>query len=274
MIDTHTHLQFKAFEGKVDEIIEDAKNVGIEKIIVVGTNFETSKQAVLLSEKYEIIFASVGLHPHHVFNFSNISDLNQEISEIEKLILHPKVLAIGEAGFDKHNYENTKYKNYQITDQFLELQKLAFTKQIQLAIKYQKSLIIHNREAVSVLLQILKENWDPFLENHSVFHCAEPDLKLLDFAIKHHVFIGIDGDITYDKSKQEFVKKIPSELLVLETDSPYFIPEPLKSEGTTLNEPKNLERIADFIAQLTNKTSEFVRNTSRINSLKLFSMKK
>jgi len=306
MIDTHSHLQFKAFEGKTDEVIKSAKDSGIEKIIVVGTNLETSKKAIELAEKHEDLYASIGLHPHHIFSFCHpeLPDERSEggrlqnakhfdkgaegsvgmrkdsstplgmtkdiLDQLEELATNPKVIAIGETGLDRHIYEKTHYQNYKITEQLINLQKLFFKKQIQLAIKHQKSLIIHNRQAVPELLEILKQNWDPFLEKRSVFHCCEPDQRLLDFALKRNIFIGIDGDITYDQEKQNFLKKTPIELLVLETDSPYFIPEPLKSLGSILNEPKNLLLIAQFIATLKNLTIESVIKMSSQNSSALF----
>ncbi len=271
LIDTHTHLQFKAFEGKVAEIIQSAKNVGIEKMIVVGTNIETSRKAIALAEKFDELYAAIGIHPHHVFPFLGTLGALEAISELESLIKHPKVTAIGETGLDRHIYEKTHYKNYKITEEFIDLQKVFFKAQINLAIKHQKSLIIHNREAVSELLEILEANWDPFLGQRSVFHCSEPDQKILDFALKHQVFIGIDGDITYNRKKQEFFKKVPLDSLVLETDSPYFLPEPLKSKNTAPNEPKNLRIIAEHIAWLKQTSLDHILSTTTANALQLFS---
>lgn len=292
MFDTHTHLQFKAFEGKVDQVIKSAQDSGVEKIIVVGTNLETSKKAVELAESYKGLYASVGVHPHHVFKYVILSEVegsvgihtdsstevgmtNQSINQLKQLLTHPKVIAIGEAGLDCHIYENTKYPNYKITEEFINLQKLFFKEQIKLAIKHQKSLIIHNREAVPELLEILEENWDPFLEGRSVFHCCEPNQRLLDFALKHKVFIGIDGDITYDKPKQDFLKKIPLELLVLETDSPYFLPEPLRlrAGGNPINnEPANLKYIAKYLTKLLNIELEKLSKILIENSNQLFNL--
>lgn len=274
MFDTHTHLQFKAFEGKADEIIKSAKNAGIDKMIVVGTNLDTSKKAIDLAEKHEGLFASVGLHPHHLFALTQNNEfmVSNFLQSVEELIKNRKVIAIGETGIDKHQYQKTHYQNYSVTNEFLNLQKICFREQIRLAVKYQKTLIIHNREAAPELLQILEENWHPFLEGRSVFHCCEPEDSLLEFAINNKIYIGVDGDITYDKAKQAFAKKIPLELLVLETDSPYFIPEPLKSEGITLNEPKNLNIIADYISILTKEPIGNVRNMSSKNSSTLFKL--
>ncbi len=302
MFDTHTHLQFKAFEGKTDEVIKSSKEAGIEKMIVVGTNIETSKKAVQLAEKHEGLYASIGLHPHHVFSLLSSSrgdKVDAAISNLESLILNPKVVAIGETGLDRHIYEKTHYQNYEISQEFINLQKQFFTAQIKLAVKHKKSLIIHNRKAIGELLEILNKNWDNSLDNHVVFHCVEPDKKILDFALKHKVFIGIDGDITYDKDKQEFIKQVPLENLVLETDSPYFIPEPLLSHSNGLNkvkefarekspvessrqggesgnpisnEPKNLKLIAEFITRLKQTTLDSVTDITTQNALKLFSL--
>ena len=280
LFDTHTHLQFKAFEGKVDEVIKSAKDAGVEKMIVVGTNLETSKKTIALAEKHDGLYATVGIHPHHVFSYCHPArdagsrqSYDQAISKLESLIGNPKVIAIGETGLDRHLYEKTQYKNYQITEEFIDLQKQFFAYQIQLAIKHQKSLIIHNREAVKELLEILKDNWDPFLEQRSVFHCVEPDERILEFASNHKIFIGIDGDITYDKAKQDFIKKVPLELLVLETDSPYFTPEPLldsNSEENAINQPKNLKLIADFISQLKQTSPKTLVETTSQNAMRLF----
>lgn len=281
MFDTHTHLQFKAFEGKVDEVIKSAKEAGVEKMIVVSTNLETSKKAIALSEKHDGLYAAIGIHPHHVFNYchpeldsGSKNKTSLILKELESLLENPKVIAIGETGLDRHLYEKTHYQNYQITEEFINLQKQFFIAQVRLSIKHKKSLIIHNRKATDELLEILAHNWDHSLENHAVFHCVEPDQEILDFALKHKVFIGIDGDITYDKSKQDFIKKVPLENLVLETDSPYFIPEPLISTNKNLiNEPQNSKIVAaslSFIKQIDYKT--LIESTSQ-NAITLFNLK-
>lgn len=278
MFDTHTHLQFKAFQGKTAEAITSAKNAGVRKMIVVGTNLETSKNALSLVERHEGLYASIGLHPHHVFDIlKNNSDLEEVILNLKSLILNPKVIAIGETGLDRHIYEKTHYQNYEISEEFIDLQKQFFVAQIKLAIKHQKSLIIHNRKATDELLEILDQNWHHSLGNRSVFHCVEPDKRILDFALENKVFVGIDGDITYDKDKQEFIRKVPLQNLVLETDSPYFLPEPLlrhslKGGSPTINEPQNLLLIKNFISRHLNLETKILEETLFKNSLTLFNL--
>lgn len=294
MFDTHAHLNFKTFENNLDQVIKKSQQAGVEKIVVVGTNLENSKRAIEITQKYEGIYASVGLHPHHVFsviarnmttkqsskvpNIIKIATLpsvarndgmEKYITQLELLLSQPKVVAVGETGMDRHIYQKTKYQNYQITEQFIQLQKWFFEQQIQLAIKHKKSLIIHNREAVADTLEVLQKNWDQKLSGRSVFHFCEPDERLLNFAIKNHVYIGIDGDVLYDKKKQEFIKKIPLDLLVLETDSPYNTPKSLKSQGEPTNQPKNLTYILETIRQLTGQDNKSLEQITDRNSKSL-----
>lgn len=285
MFDTHTHLQFKAFQGKTNEVITSAKNAGVKKMVIVGTDLETSKNAVTLAQKHDGLYASVGLHPHHVFAYChpgfNLGSSNSSLREacdeailnLESLISNPKVIAIGETGLDRHIYQKTHYQDYEISEEFMNLQKQFFIAQIKLAAKHKKSLIIHNRKATDELLEILTQNWNPYLEGHSVFHCVEPDKKILDFALRHKVFIGIDGDITYDKDKQKFIKMVPLENLVLETDSPYFLPKTKELKAALLNEPKNLAIIAEQIALLKQVTLEKLVDTTTTNSYLLYRLK-
>lgn len=278
MFDTHCHLNFKAFNGRVDQVISEAKKVGVTHIVVPGTDVETSKKAVEIAEKFENVYAAVGIHPHHVFELNvkrGTRNVQDEIKEIEKLLINKKVVAVGEVGLDRHVYQKTVYQEYQVNQEFIELQREFFQKQIDLAIKYKKTLILHNREAKKDFLPILSTNYSLLATIPIVFHCCEPDDELLEFAKKHKIYIGVDGDITYRKDKQEFVKKVPLEMLVLETDSPFLHPEPFRSEPRATrgpNEPKNLKIIAEFISKLLGVSMyRFIDKVSE-NSEKLFQL--
>jgi len=270
MFDTHCHLNFKAFKNSYDQVIKDAYKVGVKNIVIPGTDIETSQKAVEIAEKYNGVYATVGIHPHHANVGADF--MSARLLELEKLLIHPKVVAIGEVGIDKHQYSITKYQKYIVDNQFVQTQKDLLVRQIKLAIKCKKSLILHNREAKKEMLEILSTYWDKKLEGRTVFHCCEPDEGLLDFAIKHHIFIGVDGDVTYSKEKQEFVKKIPLEMLVLETDSPLLLPEPLRSKKLYPNKPGNLVLIVDYIAKLRKQSKELIIKQTVQNSLKLFSI--
>ena len=217
LFDTHCHLNFQAFAGKVEEVIKRAKKAGVDNIVIPGTDLETSKKAVeiasyvILSEGAEGdrvegsgIYAAVGIHPHHVTQYvipSEARDLatpsttlragsgsvnkrnyasldsspakrgQNDIGAIEKLLSHPKVVAVGEVGIDKHEYKKTVYQDYQVPQEFIELQKQIFIEQIKLAHQYNKALIIHNREAKKDVLEILTTH-SSLLTFNCVFHCC------------------------------------------------------------------------------------------------------
>jgi len=286
MFDTHCHLNFSAFEGILEKVIAEAKNEGVEKIVVPGTNVETSKKAVAIAQKYNGVYAAVGIHPHHVKEIQNSKftlriggqndNLKSKIDEIEKLLTHPKVVAIGEIGLDRYIYQKTKYKNYQIDEEFIALQKEVFLSQLKLAKKYKKAVIFHNREAKKDLLEILTNNQSLIKNTNLVFHCCEPDFDLLNFAKKHHIYIGVDGDVTYNEKKQEFVKKIPLSLLVLETDSPFLTPSPLRNNEKTHfpNTPKNLILIAQKVAEIKEEKVEKIIKVTKENGERLFKILK
>src|SRR3989344_5021951 len=172
MFDTHCHLNFKAFEGRVEEIIENANELGVRSIVIPGTDIESSKKAVQISEQFEGVYAAVGIHPHHVFQHQNkalrhpefisgsgsknqmVKLIQHDILEIEKLLIRKKVVAIGEVGLERHYYDKTKYPDYKIDEEFIKLQKEYLRKQIEFAAKYKKSIIFHNREAKKDFLEI------------------------------------------------------------------------------------------------------------------------
>jgi TatD DNase family protein len=274
MFDTHCHLNFKAFKKTLPEVITKAHSVGVSYIVIPGTDVKTSKKAVEIASQNENMYAAVGIHPHHVFKLMKNHQLavKTELEEIEKLVNEPGVVAIGEIGMDRHAYEETVYKEYQVDAQFLELQKELLEKQIQLAVKHKKSLILHNREAKADLLPIVERNWHNSFQNRSVFHCCEPDEELLSFATDHKMYIGVDGDLTYSPEKKEFIKIVPLTMLVLETDSPFLLPEPLKSERKFPNEPKNIRITAETVAEVKKITVEEVIAITTQNAQRLFNL--
>lgn len=319
LFDTHCHLNFKAFDGQIEQVIDRAKEAGVGQFIVPGTDVETSKKAVELAERYDNVYAAVGVHPHHVFKIinkkseiqstksetnpnvqnsfrnSNLENLNIVsnirissfgfiLNNIERLLRHPKVVAIGEIGLDRHYYQDTKYKNYQINDEFMKLQKYLFIAQIKLAEQYSKKLIIHTREAAGETLQIIGETLPDFaLTNRVVFHCCEAENSLLDYALAHQIYIGVDGDVTYSKKKQDFIKKVPLELIVLETDSPFLLPRLRPTDGESSarqaeplrfpNEPKNIVLIAQTIAKIKNVSINRLVDITTKNAENLFQVR-
>lgn len=274
LIDTHCHLNFSRFKKNVDEVVDRAQKAGVGQIVIPGTDVPTSEKAVNITNSFKNTYAAVGIHPHHVFEMmeKNVSDTGDIMGEIEKLIQNQRVVAIGEVGMDKHIYKETKYARYMIDDRFITKQADIFRQQIRLAIRYKKSLIVHNREAKVNVTGILRELWNEDLDGRSVFHCCEPDDELLAFAKAHNMFVGVDGDVTYWKEKQDFIKNVPLEMLVLETDSPFLLPEPLRTEKLFPNEPKNIRLVLQMVARLKGIEEKQVEEQTTKNAKQLFSL--
>lgn len=273
MFDTHCHLNFKSFKKNLSYIVSCALDAGVNYIVIPGSDLKNSKRGVEIADQFENVYAAIGIHPHHALEF-RIKNLEFRIilEEIEKLLLHPKTVAVGEIGLDYFQYQETKYEKYQIDDNFKKAQKELFIAQLRLALKHKKSLIFHNREAMADFLDLISNNWDESLRKRTVFHCCEANSKLLQFAKDHDFFIGVDGDLTYDQKKQEFLKEVPLDLLVLETDAPFLLPEPLKSQKKYPNKPENVVLTAKMAAMIYNVNFEELVKKTTDNARTLFNL--
>jgi len=238
MIDTHCHL-FKDDYDNIEEIINNMKD---NIMIVSGTNDETNKEVIDLINRYPNIYGTIGIHPEEVNNITSNS-----LEFIENNITNPKIVGIGEIGLDYHWTQDNKEK-----------QKEIFIKQIELANKYNKTIVIHSRDAINDTYNILKEH----LKTKAVMHCYsssyEMALKFIDLGLK----LGIGGVLTFENSKtlKEIVKKISLDNLLLETDSPYLTPTPYRG---CKNEPYNIIYVAKKIAEIKEiEVEEVLKHTT------------
>lgn len=302
LIDTHCHLNFKVFKSRVDAVLERAGKAGVEQVLVVGADLKSSRQGIKLADKYDNVWASVGIHPHHILAYldkawtqtkmtgENLSDvlelvLAQVQEELQTLLNNEKVVAVGEVGLDLYEYQVTKYQDGQNgIDQelFLEWQKAFLRRQLTVAAAHNKAVILHNRQTVTQLLEFFADHTELILPQKMVLHCCEPDSRLLDFATKNLLFIGVDGDVTYDLNKQEFIRQVPLSMLVLETDAPYITPEPdrslFKQNKEQLKyyqrvcEPRHVAVVAEFVARLKNVDIAEISRATTANANRLFSL--
>lgn len=271
LADTHVHLNFNRFKKNVDEIMAAARKAGVGIFVVPGTDVKSSQRAIELAHVHGDVWAAVGIHPHHVFELREKGgSYEAALSHLSHLAEDKRVVAIGEIGLDRHHYTGTKYEAYKVDEPFMKIQEQLFTAQLELALTHDKAVIIHNREAKQHMLPLLEHHWDDRFRHRMVFHCCEPDEELLSFARTHNIFIGVDGDVTYWPEKQAFIKKVPLDILVLETDAPFLLPEPLKSQKLYPNTPANLSLIAAFIADLYEETKEKIIEATCSNAQKLF----
>lgn len=236
MFDTHCHLYVKDFAGNLDKIITKSREEGIKYFMVPAESIETSKVAITLNAQYQDLYSAVGIHPTVELDLNNLKSDEIKLSELARDV---KVKAFGETGLDYYRFKSAP-----------DVQKEYLKMHIKLALKYEKALILHNRQSTQDLLATLNDNWQEGLKNKVVFHFASLEDELIEFANEFGCFLGIDGDITFDGFKQEQVKKVNPGVLVLETDSPLVLPEPLRSKKAYPNNPANLAITAEYLSDL------------------------
>jgi TatD DNase family protein len=246
MIDTHIHLNFDNYMDDLDMCIIQAEDIGVSKMIVIGIDASSSDQAVILSEQFPSLYASVGIHPSY---------LEEDVTFIKTLIGHEKVVAIGECGIDLfHTQSNIKQ------------QKEIFLKQIKLAIEYDKPIIIHSRDAVKECIDIVK----PFKEKlKGVFHCFAGTVEQALEVVELGFYIGVNGPITFKNAvdAKAIVKAVDLKHILTETDGPYLAPEPYRGRR---NVPENIKYIVKGIAQIKGLSVSEVDKITTQNAYDLF----
>ena len=254
IIDTHIHLDDERYREDLDDVLERAKQGGVERYIIPGADITTLERAVELAEQYDSIYFSVGIHPY---------DKEQYDEEaLERYINHPKCVAVGECGLDYFRLEGS---DEEIAED-KAVQKEVFIAQIALAKRYKKPLIIHIRNASHDSKVILQEHNAG--EVGGVLHCYNADDELLSLANENFYF-GIGGVLTFKNAKKlvNVLSKIPLEKLIIETDGPYLTPHPHRGER---NEPVYTTLVRDKMAELLEKNSDFIEDLTTKNAQKLF----
>lgn len=275
MIDVHCHLNFHAFEKDYGKVVKSAFEAGVTKIINVGTRIDSSQKAVDLAQKYENLYAIIGVHPHHADKMTECHPEQSEgspddwIKQLEMLARKPKVVAIGEIGMDYFSY-----KSNAIVEP--KLQKEVFIKQIELAHKLKLPLQIHNRQAGKDILDILLNHKSYFLNPPGMFHCFAGSLEILRKVLDLGFYVGFDGNITYkglapgeDTNLKDLVRYTPLDRIVVETDSPFLAPKPHRGSR---NKPEYVIITAKAIAELKGVTFQDLEAKTTENAIKLFAL--
>jgi len=247
MIDTHCHLSKKDYDN-LDEIIEKMNG---NIMIASGTNDESNKEVIELVSKYPNIYGVIGIHPEEANNFTL-----ESLKFIENNINNPKIVGIGEIGLDYYWVKDNKDKQIDL-----------FIKQIEIANKYNKTIVIHSRDAINDTYNILKEH----LKTKAVMHCYSSSLEMAQKFIDLKIKLGIGGVVTFKNSKvlKEVVENIDINNILLETDSPYLTPEPYRGKK---NEPYNVLYVASKIAELKNMKLDDVLEITSKNAKEQFNI--
>lgn len=252
LIDVHAHLNDERLENQIEDVLKRAKENKVEKIICVGYNLQSSKKAIELAEKFDEVYASIGIHPNELQDFNE----NAEKFLIDNSA-HKKVVSIGEIGLDYHYLPCDK-----------ELQKKVFVRQLEIAYQCKLPIQIHSRDASQDTVEILKQHKN-LLAYGGLVHCFSGSVEMLKEIEKLGLKISMGGVLTYKNARQtvDVIKALPLSMLTLETDCPYLSPVPFRSE---LNEPKNVKYVAQKVAEIRNIYLEEISKIASANTLELF----
>lgn len=253
IFDTHAHYDDEAFDADRDALLTAMPAQGVELILDPGCDMETSKKAVLLAEKYPHIYAAVGYHPENCAPYTPA-----DLDVLRKLAKHPRVAAIGEIGLDYY-WEQNPPKAFQ---------QEVFRAQLALAQELSLPVIVHDRDAHADCFAIVKD----FPAVRGVFHCYSGSVEMARELWKLGWYLGLDGPVTYKNARKtvEVAAEVPLERLLLETDSPYMAPVPVRG---TRNDSRNIVHIAQKIAEVRGMTADEIIRITADNGRRLFGIR-
>ncbi|OGW86171.1 MAG: hypothetical protein A3A81_05315 [Omnitrophica bacterium RIFCSPLOWO2_01_FULL_45_10b] len=254
-VDTHVHLHFPDFQSDFDGVIKRAREAGVRFFINVGTDLKSSEQAIALAERFEFVYATVGIHPH------DVKDATPEaMRQLAVLAKHPKVVAIGEVGLDFYSPQSVggirpKTLCGQISPRFVadrnlspgDVQRKILIQFFDMAKQANLPLVLHIREAYEVVIELLKKNFKPPIR--AVSHCFSGTKEMMMELLELGLFISFAGPVTYKKNDalREAAHACPEDRIVIETDAPFLAPQ---AERGKRNEPAFMLETARRIAKL------------------------
>ena len=246
-IDTHCHI-FSEYYDDIDKVISECRDNDIDKIIINGCNIKSNIEVMELANKYDIVYAAIGFHPTELDDFKE-----KYFRFLEENINNSKVVAIGEIGLDYH-YDNADK----------EKQIMVFRRQLDIADKYNKPIIVHSRDSIQDTYNILKQ-----YKVKGSIHCFSGSVEMAREFIKLGYKLGIGGIITYKNAKtiKEVVRDIDLSYILLETDSPYLTPSPYRGES---NSPKYIPLIAEAIADIKDVSIVDISRVTTANAEAIF----
>lgn len=261
LIDTHAHLAFPDFNADREEVIAGAAKEGVMPIICVSASIDEAKKAVAIASSHPGVFAAVGLHPQNVRPEEGGSSADR-LRELEALAARPKVVAIGEFGFDLSPAPPPE------ADRPLAEQEKLFATQMALARKLNKPVIIHTRQAREITLARLTVAANRF-PLRGVVHCFTEDWEYAQSILDLGLLISFTGILTFPKSFPlwEVAKNVPLEKIMLETDCPFLAPQSVRGQR---NEPKYVKMVAETVAELRGIGLEEVASKTTHNACQLF----
>ena len=250
IIDSHCHLDYEPLFNNIDEVLLNAKRNNITNLLTIGTSLESSKKVLEIVEKYENIYGAIGIHPNSTTGHLNDLDKLIDIKKKSK-----KIIGFGETGLDYF------YKKSEKKDQIF-----SFEKHIEFAISEKVPVIIHTRDADEDTILIIKKYYK---RTRFLVHCFTGNLEFAKNLLNIECLISFSGIITFKKSTElrNVVKYVPLERMLIETDSPYLSPDPLRGKS---NEPANVKIVGENIAKIKEVSFEEVANLTTENFKNFF----
>ncbi len=250
LIDTHAHLEMRAFDEDRDAVVRRAGEAGIDVIVTVGTNLQDCRKAITIAGRYDSVYAAIGIHPHDVKGIDG-----ETYHLIRRLAGQPKVVAYGEIGLDF--FRNRSPRNDQIR---------CFGEQLELAAELGMPVIIHDREAHRETLEMLA-GWKG--KKGGIIHCFSGDAVMAGKCLESGFYISIPGPVTYPKSEKllDVVRQVPLDRLLVETDAPYLSPHPCRGQR---NEPAYVVYTAKKVAETKGLPLEEVAEATSRNARAVF----
>lgn len=237
LFDTHCHIDEERFDADRDQVLERMRAAGVLSCVCVGSDMETSRRAIAFAEKTQNVFAAVGIHPHEAKSFKP-----EDLQTLQGWFVHPKVKALGEIGLDYY-YDHSPR----------DVQREVFSKQLELGYETNMPMILHVRDAHGDVLALLRERNGRL--PGGILHCYSGSWESAKEYLKMGFYISLAGPVTFKKApaQWEVASKVPLDRLLVETDSPYLAPEPLRGRR---NEPAYVRHVAERVAQLRNISLE------------------
>jgi len=227
--DTHAHYDDRRFNDDREELLGSMPDAGITLILNSGSSLRSSKFGIKLANKYPFIYASIGVHPH-----DSKSMTDETVPELEKLLSHPKAVAVGEIGLDFHHDFSPR-----------DIQKKRFREQMELARSVKKPVIIHERESLRDTLDTIRD----YRDLTGVFHCFSGSWETAKTILDMGWYLSFTGVITFQNARKslEVLERMPADRILLETDCPYLAPDPMRGRR---NSSLYIPYIADKVAQV------------------------
>lgn len=251
--DSHAHYYDEQYDPDREEVLKKAYDSGVKHILSASSDVASAIENISLARQFDFVYAAVGVHPH------NAGDFNENIlSAIADFASRPKVVAIGEIGLD-----------YYCDNAPREAQKIAFARQISLALDLKLPIIVHDRDAHEDTLAILKS--ENAKTTGGVLHCFAGSVEMAREVLKNNFYISIAGPVTFKNARKliDVVKYVPDDRLMIETDCPYLTPEPFRGKR---NDSSYIRYTADKIAEIKGRSVEEIARITTANARRLFNI--